>query len=328
MKHILLICSRLDLPGGIERATVSAANLFVQKYKVTLLVLDEVGHSFYPVHEDVKIIHTHLHFGLTEQGNVATRKWAFIKHLRQLRDLLQQQDADIIIATEYPFSITAYLAGKSLKAKILSWEHHHFHWFQKSRFWQFLFRQVYPKLDCVVCLNETERVLHESIGCVSEVIPNYVERAQKAELESKVILSVGWLIRRKGIDLVPSIGSRIFKGFPDWKWKIIGTGAEKEALQKAITDQGLKEHIEIIEPSSFDLKARYLNASVYVMTSRFECFPMVLLEAMAHGVPCVSFNCPTGPSDIVTDGEDGVLVENENITAMADAICGLMEKTF
>jgi glycosyltransferase involved in cell wall biosynthesis len=325
MKKITIICSRLDLPGGIERAVVNTANLLQSKgQQVTLLVLDETPASFYPLNPAIQVHYLPLHFGITEKGNSLQKKLLFLQHIRLLRKQFAQLQPDVIIGTEYQLSIAAYLAARKAKTKIFAWEHHHFYWLHRSRFWQALFRKIYPKLTAVICLNPTEKALFEKIGCRTTVIPNFIEKGAKASLQSKTLLTVGWLIKRKGVDLIPTIAEKIFRVFPDWQWIIIGTGPEEEALVIEIHERGLDRNISIVKPSSPDLYSYYQNASLYVMTSRFECFPMVLLEAKAHGVPCVSFNCQSGPSYIIQHNRNGFLIEENNIDAMVEAIIQLL----
>jgi glycosyltransferase involved in cell wall biosynthesis len=97
---------------------------------------------------------------------------------------------------------------------------------------------------------------------------------------------------------------------------------EKLALKSA--ELGLQNHMEILEPTT-DVAAEYQNASIYAMSSKFEGFPMTLLEAMASGVPCVSFACPNGPSEMIKDGEDGYLVQPGDVAALADRLGGLAD---
>jgi len=161
------------------------------------------------------------------------------------------------------------------------------------------------------------------------VIPSFIPQFPfpDALLNSKELLTVGWLVKRKGIDMVPAIGEIIFKKHPDWKWTLVGEGEELVNLQKNIRERKIEGNFTILEPVSYqELEKIYRAASIYVLTSRSEAFPTVLIESMAHGVPCVAFDCSTGPSDIINDYEDGVLVENENPFKMAEAICLLIEQ--
>ncbi|RYZ29608.1 MAG: glycosyltransferase family 4 protein [Chitinophagaceae bacterium] len=324
--HILIACSRIDLPGGIERAVVNTANLFYENdHQVTLLILDTTEKSFYPLNAGISVVQAPLHFGIIEKGNVISRKLDFLQHVQLLKKTLRQLKVDILIGTEYSITIPLYLAAGKSKAKIIAWEHHHFYWLKRSFFWQKLFDFAYPKLDRVVCLNPEEKSLFSSAGCKAVEIPNFIQRNTKADTDKKTILTVGWLIRRKGVDLIPAIAEKIFRDHPTWSWKIIGTGEEENKLRQAIAKKNLESQVQVVHPLSFDLSKDYQQTAIYAMTSRFECFPMVLLEAMSHGIPCVSFNCPTGPSFIIDDQENGLLVSPENVDEIADALIRLIE---
>jgi glycosyltransferase involved in cell wall biosynthesis len=320
--HILIICSGLDTPGGIERAITNTANLFSEKgNRVTILVLDESKQSFYPINTEIEIKQFHLHFGIAKTGNILSRKINFFNHIKNLKKIIISLAPGVIITTEYVHTIAARIAIKK-SIKIISWEHHHFNWLSRNTFWKLLYKYFYPKIDLVVCLNETEEKYYRQIGCKTFVIPNFIPiLPQKTSLlESKIILTIGWLIKRKGVDLIPAIAEIVFKQHPNWKWKIIGIGEEEASLVQKIEDLNIARNFEIIEPNTPDVEKEYLSCSVYAMPSRFECFPMVLLESLSYGVPAVAFDCPTGPGDIIKNGEDGFLVEKENINAMAGAL--------
>lgn len=321
-KHILILCSRLDFPAGIERAVVNAANLFSSKQnKVTVLIIDETDEIFYDLDDSVIVYKCNLNFGITPIGNKLSRKFLFLRDIQTLKKELNRRSPDIVIGTEYHLTIAALLS-KNKKTKVYGWEHHHFHWLKKNWFWTKLFELVYPKLDVVVCNNETEKKLFESIGCKAVVIPYsiYKKDTRIADLKNKRILTVGWLNKRKGVDLIPAIAQKISEKHNDWKWKIIGRGEEFDRLNMLILEKNLASFIEIIPPTSPELANEYLNTSMLVMTSRFECLPMVLLEATSWGVPCIAFDCPTGPADIISDGVDGFLAPLEDVNTISNRI--------
>ncbi|HEY0067392.1 MAG TPA: glycosyltransferase family 4 protein [Flavisolibacter sp.] len=323
--HIVILCSRLDMPGGTERAVVHTASLLQSRgHRVSLLVLDETAESFYTVSDNIELVQLPLHFGVTVKGNVVTRKMALLGHVRRLKAELDRMQPTLILSTDYVFTIAAWMACGRKGVRIAAWEHHHFHWLKKSRFWNYLFHRIYPKLDAVICLNRTEAALYAQLGCTTKVIPNFISRHQ-AVPQAPVLLTIGWLIKRKGIDLIPSIAEKVFSKHPEWKWRITGEGKEKEWLKKEIRNRNLQNHITIVPPSTQEVQELYKDASLYIMTSRFECFPLVLLEAMSCGLPCVAFDCPTGPADIIRHGVDGLLVPNEDIEAMSTAIIQLID---
>lgn len=289
------------------------------------MILDDTDKVFFSLKKEIRINSINLHFGITERGNIVARKIAFVKHLWKLRRKINEIDPDLLITTEYHFTIAAALVVKNIP--VFSWEHHHFYWLKKNRFWSLLHRNLYPKITAVVTLNKTEQQLFLDYGCNAVVIPNFVERQSRVTSDNHLLLSVGWLNWRKGADMIPVIAETVFKKYQDWNWKIIGSGEKKAELKKSLFEKQLHNRVNIIEPTSSNIDDDYRQTAIYVMTSRFECFPMVLLEAMSFGVPCVSFNCPTGPADIIQNGIDGSLVEKENVEAMASAIIELIENS-
>lgn len=321
--HIAILCSRLDLPGGTERACVNLANLLYRHgHPTTLLIIDTPDGSFYSIDKGVEVKHISLHFGITETGNKLSRKIDLFRHIRQLKKMLAAINADVYIGSEYHLSIAAYLAKPNNRSQIIAWEHHHINWLQKNRFWTYLWKTVYPKIDWVVCQNTTEKKLFERIGCRATTIPYSLPQLpqEKAALQETKILSVGWLIKRKGVDMIPAIAEKVLAKHPDWHWKIIGSGEGYDALLHELTRKNLQHQVTVVNPATNDLSVEYLHTSIFVMTSRFECLPMVLLEAGSFGVPCVAFDCPTGPADIISGDKSGFLVALENTDEMAHRI--------
>ncbi len=306
---------------------VNTANLFVTKgHSVTLLILDEASNSFYPVNPLIKIIQQPLSFGITPEGNIITRKIKLLSDVLKLRKLVKQLQPDIIIATEYPFAVAAVLSGTKKQSKVVSWEHHHFYELKRNLFWNRVFKLTYPRLDSVVCLNEDEKKLFKTINSNTFVIPNFIEPALSlpSDLSNKFILTVGRLTSVKGTDHLLQTAKIVLQKHPDWKWKIIGDGDMKEEIMQFIEKEDLQNKLIIQLPVDHNILPEYKNASVYVMTSRNECFPMTLLEAMSVGLPCISFDCETGPRHIINNNEDGLLVEKENPAKLAEAISSLI----
>jgi glycosyltransferase involved in cell wall biosynthesis len=324
-KHIVILCSRLDLPGGIERAIVNLSDLFITKgQRVTLLILDETSEHFYQLHPSIQLIRQPFSFGITKKGNVITRKLTLFSDLLKLRRLLKQCKADLVIATEYPFAVAAKLSGKHKRSKLVSWENNHFNWPEKNRFWSSMINLTYPGLDAIVCLTKQEQE-HFKKFAKAIVIPYHVQPKSKLNSHrSKTILSVSWLNHRKGIDMMLPVAKKILTKHPDWKWKHIGKGEMMKEAVKFISENNLQERFILQPPTGPDLSDEYANSSLFVLSSRFEAFPMVLLEAMSSGLPCISFDCPSGPSEIITTNEDGILVENGSVEKLTEAISALI----
>jgi glycosyltransferase involved in cell wall biosynthesis len=326
LSSLAILASRLDLPGGIERAVANTANLFDSKgHKVSLIILDETSQSFYPLNPSINVIQQQLSFGITKDGNIFTRKMRMLSDVLKLRKLLRSLNPDVIISTEYPFTVATVLAGAVKSSKVFSWEHHHHAWLEKNKFWNTLFNNACKKLNGIICLNKEEANYYQKF-CPVHVIPNFIARntAKTSNTDTKQILTVGWLIPRKGIDLLLPAAKSILGIHPEWTWKIIGDGVMKQQVLDFIQKEKLHNRLIVQQPVNSTIHHEYLSSSLFVLTSRFEAFPMVLLEAMSFGLPCISFDCPSGPSDIITDNIDGILIEKENVTKLTNAISILL----
>lgn len=158
------------------------------------------------------------------------------------------------------------------------------------------------------------------------VIPNplsFYPETQSA-LANKTVLAVGKHTHQKGFDRLLQSWAEIQQTQPEWVLEIYGKFDEQHSLQNRAKQLNIENNVRFFEPDP-DIATRFLNASVFVFSSRFEGFGMVLIEAMACGVPCVSYDCPCGPGDIIRSGEDGFLVPNNDTVAFTQQLLQLIE---
>ncbi len=165
-----------------------------------------------------------------------------------------------------------------------------------------------------------------------EVIPNFT--CQKAtgpcDYRSRRVVALGRLYKQKGFDLLLDAWKTVAERHPDWHLDIYGEGEQRDALQCQIADGGLSQAVTL-HPATSDVAAAYASAAFYVMSSRYEGFGLVLIEAMRCGLPCVSFDCPSGPLEIITHGRDGIIVpyrglsRKEQVDNLAQALCRMMD---
>jgi len=187
----------------------------------------------------------------------------------------------------------------------------------------------YPRLDAVTALTEgTAAGYRELMGQRGRVvcIPNPApqDQGQRTALDAPVVVAAGSLTRRKGFDRLLEAWARLAPRFPDWRLKIFGSGHGRPDLEELIDKLGVRGSAKLCGHSP-RLLEELASASVFAMTSRMEGFPMVLLEAMAVGLPVVAYDCPTGPRDIITDGVDGHVIPNGRTRLLVEALGGLME---
>jgi glycosyltransferase involved in cell wall biosynthesis len=187
---------------------------------------------------------------------------------------------------------------------------------------------IYPRLDMVSTLTEGDAEAyrrHLGGGTRVECMPNGVPDVggHRAALDEKVVVAAGRLGRQKGFDRLLRSWARVVGDHPGWQLKIFGSGLDMKPLRRQIRRLGIEDSAQMMGFTS-NLHEEMSRASLYVMSSRKEGFPMVLLEAMAVGLPVVSFDCPTGPRDIIREGVDGHVVPEGDVDALAAAMGGLM----
>lgn len=170
--------------------------------------------------------------------------------------------------------------------------------------------------------NVSEWKSTSKIHIISNPLSFFPEKSSTL-LEKKVI-AVGKQSYQKGFDMLLKSWVEVNAKFPDWKLEIYGKKDKSIGLEKLAGDLKIEDSINFYQPEK-EILTKYLQSSIYVLSSRFEGFGMVLIEAMACGVPCVSFDCPCGPKDIICNNEDGFLVEAENISQLAQKIILLIE---
>ena len=163
-----------------------------------------------------------------------------------------------------------------------------------------------------------------TIQIYNPIDDNLIKNVGKYKSTSHKIISVGRLSYQKNFEAAIDVASIVLKNHPDWTWDIYGKGDEKDKLQTLIDERGLSNQMFLCGQVT-DLYERYNDYSIMVMTSRYEGFPMSLLEALGNGLPIVSFDVPTGPDEIIEDGINGFLIKPFEIESMASKMSVLMD---
>lgn len=148
---------------------------------------------------------------------------------------------------------------------------------------------------------------------------------EQAEQKEKALITVGRLIERKGIDMLAGIAPRLLKKHRDWKWYVLGDGDLRGLLEETIAQYGLEEQL-ILTGNVTNVEDYLKKSAIYVMMSRIEGLPMCLLEAARCDLPCVSFDIPTGPSEIIEQGKNGFLIPAFDVERMEEILDRLMEE--
>lgn len=323
MKLVFLIPD-LHPWGGTERVAVLMANHYAAKgIEVTLLSVGRPGRVFrFEVDAEVKKDSLNIHL---ESGWKLIRKIESVVAIRSYFRLTKQMlntDCDdnsptiLLGIGNFPI-ILAALVPKGSQVRTIGCMHTPY----KSLFhiWKFLRWLFYCRLDVLVSLTHRDlprlKRHNPNVLVIHNPVTFYPE--QKAKLDNKLILAIGRMDYLKGYDLMMEVFERFCRKNSDWRLKIIGDGPFKPDIEKLVRKKGMADRITIA-PATNDIEKEYLAASLYLMTSRSEGLPMVLLEAQACGLPIVAFDCETGPAEIVNHGVDGFLVSPNDFEKMSE----------
>jgi glycosyltransferase involved in cell wall biosynthesis len=189
--------------------------------------------------------------------------------------------------------------------------------------------RLYPKLNALTVLTKPDLHVYAQRldpGVRLVHIPNTVRDIDgpNADLGAKTVLAVGRLIPQKGYDLLIPAFAQVAAKHPDWRLRICGAGPQRAELEAMVDELGVDDAIALEGPAR-DFGAEIADASLFVLSSRFEGLPLVLLEAMSKGMGIVSFDCPTGPGDVISDHRDGILVPPADVHALAAGIIEMIE---
>lgn len=348
MKRIVYCIDNLSVAGGIGRIITCKANWLAEHgYCVSILTTeDESNESFYPLSEKVRVVALNIKFlsvyknkrnfiGLVQSYLDRKKKLRKFRHV--LSQYLKNHPCDIFFTTANYASI---LRLKDGSRKIYET---HFSCESQRRFEMRLrpfFRIFYSlynskqdkrlrRYDALVLLTEKDRNLRGDPKNAI-VIPNFITLQvpgnQLANTSSQQAIAVGRLDDVKNFKALIQAWAMVHEIHEDWKLNIYGQDSgEQEHLLREIQDKKLTTIVNICPPTQ-NILEKYLQSSFYVLSSKFEGFPLVLGEAMTCGLPCIAFDCNCGPSEIIRNGEDGMLVRPEgNVQKLAEAINWMIE---
>lgn len=313
-------------PGGAERVLVLMANNLAKNInnEVSVIILYKTEQA-YTLDSAVKIIQLRQtkfipNFTLDSIFNLA-------KHYR-----IKSRRPDILISLSTTTNFISIIVAKLFSIKIIAQEHISYTGYSADNaiITKISRKYLYKVADIVTVLTSHDVANYKKLGVNVHVLPNpcsFKPIIENYHDRSKTILAAGSLDRyhHKGFDSLISIMAPIFEEYPDWRLKIAGSGdyglehLTKLAKEKNILDKviftGFTENISEIMHDS----------SIFILPSRFEGLPMVLLEAMSQGMACIAFDCVTGPSDIINHNENGLLIEDQNIEKMQQGLRQLID---
>lgn len=329
--RITLVISSLGR-GGAERVISMLASSWAgQDKEVTLLRLDHGETPAYFIDARVKLRSLGL---VAESSNLMHRIFRNLNRIRVLRHAIRESRPDVVISFQSTTNVLTLLATRGLRAPVVVAEHSDPSRSDIGRAWNNLRCRTYPLAHALVCpTNSALRFFQEKIKVKGRAIPNVIA-VPSTELarydahsgrtsKGHTLVGMGRLVQSKGFDILLDAFSRIANSHPDWSLKILGEGPLKQELESRAQAFGLSDRVDFAGEVR-DPFPELCAADLFVFPSRFEAFGLALCEAMACGLPVVSFDCPCGPREIIRDGLDGVLVPPEDAGALSTVLHRLM----
>ena len=330
--------------GGVERIVSFKANYFAEQlgYDVTIIVTEGRGRDcYFPLSDKVKVINLELGFEELWRASFMKKVFLYLSKQRQYKRLLKAELMRIrpdftISMLRREINFLTDIQDGSMKIGELHVNRANYRNFEvndtnlvKSLFAKFWMKSLVGKLrhlDRLVVLTDRGKSDWPELANVT-VIPDPIPLQTEvvSQLKEKRVVTIGRYAYQKGYDLLLHIWSEVEKKFPDWSLSIYGMGNQSQYSQ-LMKNLGIDAQRCLLNGPVNDVSKIYGESSVFVLSSRFEGFGLVLAEAMSCGVPVVSFDSPYGPSDIITDGVDGFLIKDWNEKAFADKVCLLIEE--
>ena len=344
--RIVYVTETMVSSGGTEKMLSEKASYLVDVfgYDVTIISCTQIAGqaNTFPLSQNVKQINLAIpyyrqyHYGYPKRLLV---KWETNQALKKLlTKTIHQIDPDIVIGVARfaadivttikcrakkiiechearPFIMADMEGNRALVSRLYT------NLIMKKRY----FRMIERHADVVVTLTEGDSHLWKKARHL-EVIPNFSTMAvsRMADYKNKRVIAVGRLSAEKGYDRLLKIWKRVSPQHQDWSLEFFGDGKLHHMLTNMIHDLQLLN--VTINPPTPHISEEYSKSAICVMTSHFEGFPLVLLEAIRHGLPCIAFDCPFGPASIIKDGICGYLIEENSIEQYAQKLSLLMDQ--
>ena len=330
-------------PGGIQTVTITKANALskIEGNEVWIIVTDNKREPIENIEKNVHLIDLDINYYEDDYKS----KWHILKgifikrkqHKNKLRNILNDIGPDIIVSTGT--SEKFFLPNIKINSNPLFIREIHFTRNYRSLHARNLFEKISAKIgdfidyklsinryNSIVVLTEEDKNENWENNKKIIAIPNPIKSLpyKTSTIENKKVIAAGRLTHQKNFASLIRSWNSVVNNHPDWSLEIYGNGAEYNNLLTLISNLKLEKHV-FLKGHSYNILEEMANASIFTLTSAFEGFGLVIVEAMSCGLPVISYNCPCGPKDIISDGTDGFLVPLNDEQCLAEKINLLIE---
>lgn len=319
-KNVVFFTARdLSNVGGGERMLSFVANKLCSDYKIIILTPYD-SNCYYKLDDKVSLMSLELKY----QSNGIKRKIQYLSIIKRLRQWMNINSYDYFItSSSMAFLLTSLICWKK-DSRLYAWMHlSYYH--STSKILKWIEKASYKKFN-IISINTLDMEVYRKFSSSVIQIPNPrpFKSIEKSSLDEKRIISVGRLEQGKRFDLLIDVCTSVFKKIPEWTLDIYGQDdGEKSSLIKQIAEREMSDRIRIHKPIS-NIKDEYLKSSIFVTATRIEAFSLVLIEACECGLPCISFDVPSGPRDIIDNNINGYLLEDGDLEKFEEKLTCLM----
>lgn len=330
--------------GGIQRITIAKANALAQigGNEVWIIVTDNKQKPVLPIDSKVHIIDLDINYFADDwKSKWHVLKGIFIKrrlHKKKLAVALNEIKPDIVISTgTSEKNFLPRISSISSKPAFIREIHsnkkyrllHASNIFQKVAAYigDFIDYSIHiKKYDRIIVLTQEDKNTNWKNNNKVEVIPNPLTSpcTSQSSLENKTAIAVGRLVHAKNFSSLIEAWTHVAEKHPDWTLEIWGEGHLRIELENLIAKLNFKKQV-FLKGYTYDIQSKMQNASIFVLSSIFEGFGLVIVEAMSCGLPVISYDCPCGPKDVITNNKDGFLIPTNNEVLLAEKISLLIE---
>lgn len=322
LPRLCFLTGTLNVMAGAERMTATIANALAgQGYTVSILSLWDHASRF------------SLHPNVSHETLFAQRpsfKSAYAATVAGIRRHVRTRRIDVLVQVDTMLALFALPATLGLGVRHIAWEHCHFDEDLGKPARRLARRLAAHHCEAIVVLTERDRRRwvealrpRSAVVCIPNPLP-FAMPVQAAPRTNKLVLAVGRLVASKGFDVLIRAWSQVVPKAPGWQIVIVGEGEERATLEGLRNQLGLQDSVTL--PGVYaDVTVAYQQASIFCLSSRYEGFGLVLIEAMAFGLPIISTDCETGPRELLEDGREAVVVGVDDAQALSKGILRLIQ---
>ena len=329
-KSLCFSIPAVNYRSGIVRVVVNLVNALQHtgKYFITVLALEPDGNSDLPLAEGIRL--EVLQYAKNQASGAMSKIDKYLKITKSLKKYFREKSFQLCVVSGKEYATFFYLAGNKINMSFVLWEHTNYSVGAPMKSEWTGMNIAMRKFNGIVCLTHKDEKTYLANKKVAEIrqicnLTTYQESDATYCIQSKKIISVGYLAMVKGFDMLLDVARIVFTKHPDWSWDIFGEGKEREYLEKKISEYGLVNNVRLMGYCE-NILGRYSEYAMFVFTSRKEGMGVVMLEAQKNHLPIVAFDVLCGPSDVISEGVNGHLILPFETQTMADRICELIEQ--